>query len=491
MIQIAPAQRDAILRKDFGSFLRASFNALEPNKTFEPNWHQEAISELLVQSQGKQTYFFINAPPRSLKSFQVSVAWVAFKLGHDSTHKFICASYSRDLADKLGALCRKLMQTDLYYRLFKTRLQKITEDELVTTEGGYRLSTSVGSTLTGLGGDTLIVDDPLNASDAYSETQRKNANTWFTDTLSSRTNDKRTAAIFVVAQRLHQEDLTGMLIDKGWNGLVFPAIAPRDTLIKVGRFRHLWKEAEPLQPRESLELLADQKRRSSTAAFAAQYMQDPVPEAGNLLKRDWLKWYETPPSRQPGDQVVLSVDTAIKVAATADYSACLAFLVRNGNEYYLIDVWRRKLDFPALCAAIGSLCGRHRPNAILIEEQANGSPLIDQCKRNGLTGIIGRRAVVDKKTRMNGETAKLEAGSLMLPKTAPWLDEFMMEFLAFPGGKHDDQIDALSQFLLWRTTAETKTSFSFDFDHDEGSNAHGSWSRFGAPSPEELLGRLR
>jgi predicted phage terminase large subunit-like protein len=491
MIQATPTERDAILRDDFCSFLHASFNALEPNKTFEPNWHQVAISEFLVHSQGKQTHMLINAPPRSLKSFQVSVAWVAFKLGHDPTHKFICASYSRDLANNLGAQCRKLMQTDLYCRLFKTRLQKITEDELVTTKGGYRLSTSVGSTLTGLGGDTLIVDDPLNASDAYSETQRKTVNTWFTDTLSSRSNDKRTAAIFVVCQRLHQEDLTGMLIEKGWKGLVFPAIAPRDTLIEVGRLKHLWKEGEPLQPRESLAVLADLKRQLSPAAFAAQYMQDPVPEAGNLLKRDWLKWYEIPPIRQPGDQVVLSIDTAIKLKATSDYSVCLAFLVRNKNEYYLIDVWRRKVDFPQLCAETTALAAKHRPNAILIEEQANGSPLIDQCRRNGLTGIVGRRAVVDKKTRMNGETAKLEAGSLVLPKSAPWLDEFVMEFLAFPGGKHDDQIDALSQFLHWRTTAETQTSFSFDFGYGEGSNANGSRARLGAASPEEFLGHFR
>jgi predicted phage terminase large subunit-like protein len=489
--QLTPTERDAIIRDDFPAFLRASFNALEPNKTFEPNWHQEAISETLVQSKGKQTQVFINAPPRSLKSFQVSVAWVAFTLGHDPTHKFICASYSRDLANNLGAQCRTLMQTDFYCRLFNTRLRKITEDELVTTENGYRLSTSVGSTLTGLGGDTLIVDDPLNASDAYSETQRKTQNTWFTDTLSSRTNDKRTAAIFVVCQRLHQEDLTGMLIEKGWKGLVFPAIAPRDTLIEAGRFKHFWKEGEPLQPRESLALLADLKRQLSPAAFAAQYMQDPVPEAGNLLKRDWLKWYEIPPSRQPGDQVVLSIDTAIKIKPTSDYSVCLAFLVRNKNEYYLIDIWRRKVDFPQLCAETTALAAKHRPNAILIEEQASGSPLIDQCRRNGLTGIVGRRAVVDKKTRMNGETAKLEAGSLILPKSAPWLDEFVMELLAFPGGKHDDQIDALSQFLHWRTTAETQTSFSCDFGYGEGSNANGSWARLGAPSPEDFLGHFR
>ena len=211
-----------------------------------------------------------------------------------------------------------------------------------------------------------------------------------------------------------------------------------------------------------------------------------MPEAGNMLRRDWLKWYELRPVRQSGDQIVQSWDTGIKVKANSDYSVCLTFLVRNNNEYYLIDVWRRKVDFPGLCSAAASLSAQYKPNAILIEEQANGSPLIDQCRRDRLTGIIGRRAVADKKTRMNGETAKLEAGSLILPKSAPWLDDFLLEYLAFPGGKHDDQIDALSQFLNWRTTAEARTPFSFDFGGGE-SNGSGGGSGLGAPSPEELL----
>jgi hypothetical protein len=198
MTPITPSVRDAILRSDFLAFVRAAYSFLESNGLFEPSWHHEAIAQLLLQSEGKQTRKFINAPPRSLKSFLLSVAWVAYKLGHHPSHKFICASYSRDLASHLAAQCRKLMQSDLYQRLFATRLLKITDDELSTTQGGFRISTSVGATLTGLGGDTLIVDDPLNASEAYSETSRKATNNWFNGTLMSRLNDKRVGAIFVV-----------------------------------------------------------------------------------------------------------------------------------------------------------------------------------------------------------------------------------------------------------------------------------------------------
>jgi predicted phage terminase large subunit-like protein len=170
----------------------------------------------------------------------------------------------------------------------------------------------------------------------------------------------------------------------------------------------------------------------------------------------------------------------VKVTATSDYSVCLTFLVRNNNQYYLIDVWRMKVDFPDLCKAVSTQISQFKPNTILIEEQANGSPLIDQCKRNRVTGIIGRRSTADKKTRMYGETAKLQAGSLILPKSAPWLDDFQLEYFAFPGGKHDDQMDALSQFLNWRTAAETRVEFSCDWGHDDG-----------APSADEILWLLR
>jgi len=434
MIQLAPSERDAIFRSEFFAFAQAAYHVLEPNKTLEPSWHHECIAQQLVESTGKKTRKYINGPPRSFKSFLVSIAWVAFRLGHEPTHKFICASYSRDLATHFAAQCRKLMQSDFYCRLFTTRLAKSTDDELVTTEGGFRIATSVGATLTGLGCDTLIVDDPLNATDAYSEAARKNCINWFFGTAMTRLNDKRAGAVFVVTQRLHQEDLIAALIERGWDGLVFPARAPRDMVIQIGNRRHLWKEGEPLQTREPVEIIEDQRRQLMAAAFAAQYMQDPVPEAGNMLKRDWLKWYDSRPVRQPTDLVVQSWDTAVKVTPSSDFSVCITFLVRNTNEYYVIDVYRKQVEFPELCKAVASEAAKHQPNVILIEDQASGSPLIAQCKRNGMTGIVGWRSTTDKKTRMYGETAKLEAGSLILPKTAPWLDDFMLEWLAFQAG---------------------------------------------------------
>jgi hypothetical protein len=299
---------------------------LEPANPFQWSWHHEAIAVVLENATGKKTRSFINAPPRSAKSSMVSVIWIAFLLGHEPAHKFICASYSRDLAEHLGAQCRRLMQSKFYQRLFpNTRLSKATEAELVTTAGGYRIATSVGATLTGFGADTLVVDDPLKADEAYSEVARNHLKTWFNDTLFSRLNNKAGGAIIVVCQRLHEDDLPGMLIEKGWDGLVLPAIAPRDTVIRLKNRIHPWRQGQPLQPREPLHVLEELKRQIGEPAFAAQYLQDPMPETGNMLNPAWLKQYDHPPVPEPGDEIVFSRQSQPQPRATirsASFFAC-------------------------------------------------------------------------------------------------------------------------------------------------------------------------
>ncbi len=489
---ITTAQRDAIFRRDFLSFAKAGFAVLYPNEVLSHEWCLEAIAHVLVSTDGKKVRQIINAPPRSLKSFMVSVAWIAFKLGHEPTHKFICASYSQELANPLSAECRRLMRSDWYCKLFATRLAKSSEDELRTTAGGFRIAKSVGGTLTGLGGDTLIIDDPLNANDAESDTNRTSANVWFTRTLMSRLNRKAAGTIIVVMQRLHQDDLTGHLMEKdGWDLLLLPAIAPRDMVIPLGHRNFHWQAGESLQKREPLDVLDGYRRLVGAQTFSAHYLQEPIPAGGNMLRREWLRWCDLVPVRQPGDQIVQTWDTAQKVTANSDFSVGITFLVRNNNEYYLIDAFRKKLNFPDLCSAVENQARKHIPSAILIEEHASGTPLIDECKRKGMTNIIGRRPMTEKKTRMNGETPKLEAGSLILPRAAPWLDEFLLEYLAFPNGKHDDQIDALSQFLNWRTEAESKTILSWDFGCSNAPADTAYVAGLAAPSPEEMLGILR
>ncbi|WBL80353.1 phage terminase large subunit [Bradyrhizobium xenonodulans] len=484
-------ERDAIFRSDPLAFAMKAFSKSFPSKTYSQEWFHELIALKLMTSLEHATRQIINAPPRSLKSFIVSAAWPAFRLGQDPTHKFICVSYSQVLANEHSANCRRIMESSWYRNLFPTRLAKSTEDQLVTMEGGSRLAMSVGGTLTGFGADTIIVDDPLNANGAASDGLRQSCNEWFDRSLVSRLDDKAKGSIIVLMQRLHLQDLTGHLIERdGWDHLALPAIAPEIRTIQLKNRSYVWAEGQPLQKRESLKTLDDTRSQVGSAVFQTQYLQDPAPDEGNDLKREWLRSYDILPSRQPGDEIVLSCDTAAKAGANSNYSTCLAFLVRNRNQYYLIDLWRGKVEFPALCQIMLEQWSKHRPGAVLIEDTAMGSPLIHELDRRGLQGLLGIKPTQDKRSRMSGETAKLQAGSLVVPRTAPWLDDFLLEYVSFPFGKTDDMMDALSQFLTWRTQAEQRTTFEADWGNAPNGSS-GSQARLGAPSATEILGWLR
>jgi hypothetical protein len=241
---------DALLREDFVSFLNKTFVEVSGGDQFLGNWHIDAIAWELKQIQdGNNTRLIVTMPPRYLKSIAISVAWPAWMLGHKPQLRFVCVSYSKELASKHASDCRAVMQTDWYQRIFpKTRLRKgsMAEMDFGTTQGGGRLSTSVGGTLTGRGGDIIVIDDPIKPDEAHSETTRKTVLHWFSNTLLSRLNDKKTGSIVLVMQRLHEEDLAGHLLEAGgWHHLSLPAIAETDLEIATGHgIKKLFREGK-------------------------------------------------------------------------------------------------------------------------------------------------------------------------------------------------------------------------------------------------------
>ena len=224
--------------------------------------------------------------PRTLKSITASVALPAFALGHEPSRRIICVSYSADLAKKHANDFRAILQSDWYKRtFFDARIGhfKNSETEIELTARGFRLATSVCGTLTGRGGDIVVIDDPLKPDDALSEPRRSAANQWFTNTLLSRLDDKRTGAIIVVMQRVHIDDLTGFLVSQSdeWNVLSLPAIAETDEDIPIwgGRTHHR-SEGEVLSQREPRQISDSIKLQIGSDAFSAQYQQSPAPPGG-------------------------------------------------------------------------------------------------------------------------------------------------------------------------------------------------------------------
>lgn len=448
----------ALLREDFGAFLRKAYLSIRGGDALAWNWHLDAIANRLdLIASGASQRLLVTMPPRNLKSIAISVAWVAWMLGKDPQRNFVCVSYSNELSAKLARDCLALMQQGWYRELFPRTIlsaKRSASGDFETTAGGGRLATSVTGTLTGRGGDIIIIDDPIKPEEAHSETTRSFVNHWFQSTLASRLNDKATGAIVVVMQRLHQDDLAGTLLETGgWDQLSLPAIAIENELIPLGRgkCKHRW-EGEILHPaRESREVLLDLKRAMGSVDFEAQYQQQPVPVTGNIIKADWLKTYPASFVPERPGRIVQSWDTATKDNSHADWSVCITAHVRH-REVRILDVYRERLEFPALKQNTIRLAREYKIDALLIEEAASGLQLIQTLRSEQPRGMplpIARRPELDKISRMHGVSGQIEAGQLLVPEDAAWLATFKTELLGFPNARHDDQADALSQLMNW------------------------------------------
>ena len=331
----------ALLRSNFTAFVRKVFTTLEPGQAFVPNWHLDAIAYQLERvGRGEIKRSIINMPPRSLKSMTASVAFPAFVLGHNPARRIICVSYSGDLAKKHANDFRAVLEAPWYQRLFeRTRIgQKDSETEIELTARGFRLATSVGGTLTGRGGDLIIIDDPLKPDDAYSEAKRNAANEWFKNTLLSRLNDKRTGAIVIVMQRVHMDDLTGFVTSQSdeWEVLSLPAIAEVEEIIPISDTEvHRRCVGDALSPeREPLSVLENLKAQLGSDAFSAQYQQMPVPPGGAMIKRDWIKRFVELPVQRERSLILQSWDTASKGGPENDFSVCTTWCISRDRRWY-------------------------------------------------------------------------------------------------------------------------------------------------------------
>lgn len=234
--------------------------------------------------------------------------------------------------------------------------------------------------------------------------------------------------------------------------LSFAAIAQEDEeydyATPFGRRRHVRRAGEALHPeREPLEVLEEQRRLLSSVFFSAQYLQEPVPLAGNLVKRSWLRHY-MPFEITALDRVIQSWDTASKAGQLNDYSVCTTWGQKD-TRIYLLDVVREKLDFPALKRRVMDEADRHQAELVLIEDKGSGISLLQELQSSGFWKGRAMQPVADKITRLAGVSAMIEGGCVYLPQHALWLEDYVHELCGFPGLRHDDQVDPTSQALAW------------------------------------------
>ena len=241
---------------------------------------------------------------------------------------------------------------------------------------------------------------------------------------------------------------------KELGALDLPAIAIEDSVIPIGRGKVKTRRVgDILHPeRESKEALDRIKAESGSLKFSAQYQQRPVPVAGNLVRREWFRYYDHLPHKS-AKRIVQSWDVAMMTGENNNYSVCTTWCMIK-SDYYLIDVFRGQLQYPDLRRKVRNLAATHGAVTILIENAGPGMALLQDLWRDlpqGMPRPLGRKPEGSKADRMVAQSSKIEAGHVFLPKEVEWLATFLHELLAFPNSKHDDQVDSVSQFLQWVT----------------------------------------
>lgn len=282
----------------------------------------------------------------------------------------------------------------------------------------------------------IVIDDPHKANEAGSDTMRNSVIEWYQNTLASRCNNPDTPIILIM-QRLHETDLAGWLLGGGsgeaWTQVCLPAIdEDTDTPLWEWKF--------------SLDALR-QMEKASPYVFAGQYMQRPAPLGGGIFKTSWWRWYgaaATPAFRR----VVQSWDTAFKTKEANDYSVCTTW-GETDTGWYLIDIWKDKVEFPDLKRMVVELALRFAPHAVLVEDKASGQSLIQELRNQTRLPVIAIAPTKDKVARANLVTPLIEAGRVHLPEGVPEAALLAHSCAQFPNGAHDDDVDSVTQALAW------------------------------------------
>lgn len=433
----------AALKVDLLAFARHMFKARRGHPMID-NHHQETVCNALTEViLGITNRLIINVPPRSGKTELAVKNFMAFTLGTFRDSEFIHASYSKRLATANAYDVRAIMQHEAYAEIFpRLALQEDSKakDEFRTTDGGIVYATGAEGSITGYGagkmrarfGGAVIIDDPHKANEATSPVMRRNVIEWYQNTIQSRLNKPGTP-IIIIMQRLHEEDLSGWLLDGGtgetWKHVVIPA---RDA-----RGQSFWPAQFPDDMLQRLET-------SSPYVFAGQYMQNPAPLGGGIFKDHWWKFLDVQPIIK---WRCIYADTAQKTKEQNDYSVLQCWGMNIDNQIIMLDMVRGKWEAPELETVSRAFWRKHHaiPNAgalraFKVEDKVSGTGLIQKLKREGIP-IVPIQRNIDKITRAMDAAPYVESGNVIIMRNLEQLSDFLSEAALFPNGSHDDMID--------------------------------------------------
>ena len=496
-------------------FVKQAWHVIEPGQPYVHGWHidfvcghLEAITRGVVLESGDiYNRLLINIPPGTMKSLLTNVLWPAWEWGPcNQPHlRYVCAAHKvENLSARDSRRMRQLITSEWYVARWGDRVSLARDQNeklnFMNESGGFRIATAITS-LTGIRGDRVIIDDPHSVDSAASEAQRDTEVTTFLEAIPTRLNNPITSSIVVIMQRLHEEDISGVIIDKalGYDHIMLPMrydpLRAEPTMLGMTDPRK--QDGELLFPaRFPMHVVERDEKAMGPYASAGQFQQDPTPRGGGVIKREWWTLWDHEGGYPPMDFVVAGLDSAYTSKQENDPSAITVWGVFSGdfksdaaNNYIgrggkmrstmeeaarfdmatqmrdmlpgspestpsimLMYAWTGRLEFPELIEKTAEICKQMKVDLLLIESKASGISIAQEMRRSYGGEDWGVQLVnpgaIDKLARLYSVQHLFSEGVIYAPDRS-WADMVIHQCAVFPKGKHDDLVDTSSMVLKY------------------------------------------
>ena len=498
----AKAQRRLIEKRkcelSLAEFVKAAWHVIEPEQPYCHGWHIDFICahlEAITRGElnGDGTYYnrlLINVPPGTMKSLLVGVFWPAWEWGPQNmpSMRYVCTSHSLELALRDSLRMRRLVTDDWYLGHWGDRVKLVGDQnakgKFETTATGSRQACAFTS-VTGYRGDRILVDDCHSVDDANSDAKRTTVTQLFKEAVTSRLNNPDKSAIVVVMQRLHELDVSGVILDgnMGYDHIMLPMRYDplRSHPTRLGYADPREEDGELLFPdRFPLHVVERDEAAMGPYATAGQYNQSPEPRGGGIIKDEWWQLWDR--AEYPGiEYIVASLDTAYTTKAENDPSALTIWGVFGGSsdsaatrsvdrygrsiditrsfqseslgpvpKAMLMYAWQGKLEVHDLTEKVADICKRMKVDVLLIENKAAGHSVAQEMRRlfgnEDFSVQMYDPKTLDKVARLYSIQHIFSEGMVYAPNK-DWAEMVIRQVSSFPRGAHDDLVDTVSMGL--------------------------------------------
>jgi predicted phage terminase large subunit-like protein len=465
-----------LCKRSLAEFAKRAWKVLEPAAELKWGWALDAIClHLEAVTRGEITRLLMNVPPGSMKSLLTGVIWPAWEWGPRNMPemRYVGTAHEETLAIRDSRRCRDLIKSEWYQVLWPLVLASDLDGkrEFGNTSKGSRQARAFTS-MTGVRGDRIILDDPISADNANSAAKLEAAKIAFTETLPTRVNSEK-SAIVVIMQRLNEKDTSGVILEMGlpYVHLYIPMRFEKSNrcVTSIGWQDPRTEDGELMFPeRFAEEQVKELEKTLGVYGAAGQLQQRPAPRGGGIINTSWFGYWTVLPQLEFR---FITVDTAQKTEQQNDWSVMQCWARSTAGKAVKIDQIRGKWEAPELLTQARAfwlkhlnsnlpMCRNATLKGMYVEDKVSGTGLIQTLRREGLPVIAVQRNK-DKISRGYDAAPFVESGNVLLPQDAPWLSDFLSEVGVFPSGAHDDQLDPMFDAinLVQRMpAAQTKTS---------------------------------